>query len=240
MEDFNLTLAVRHFLSFQLIQSLSPVRLFATPWTAARQVSLSITNSQSLLKLMSIESVMPSNHLILCHPLLLSPSIFSSIRVFSNKSVLCIRWPKDWSFSFSISPFIEYSGLISFRFDWVDLLAVQGTLRSLLQHHSSKTSILHYSAFFIVQLSHPHMTTEKTIALTRLTFISKVISLLFNMLSRLVIAFLPRSKRLFISWLQPPSAVILEPPKIKSATVSTVSPSICHEGMGPDAMILVF
>ena len=191
-----------------------------TPWTAARQASLSITNSQSLLKLMSIVLVMPSNHLILCHPLLLPPSTFPSIRVFSNESVLHIRWPKYWSFSFSISPSNEYSGWISFRMDWLDLLAVQGTLKSLLQHHSSKASILRLSAFFIVQLSHPYMTTGKTIGLTRQTFVGKVMSLLFNMLSRLVIAFLPRSKRLLISWLQSPSVVILEPKKIKSLTVS--------------------
>ena len=183
---------------------------------------------------------MSSNHLILCRPLLLLPSIFSSIRVFSNESVLHIRWPKYWSFSFSISPSNEYSGLISFRMDWLDLLAVQGTLKSLLQHHNSKVSIFRCSAFFIVQLLHLYMTTGKTIALTRQTFVSKVMSLLFNILSRLVITFLPRSKRLLISWLQSPSAVILEPPKIKSDTVSTVSPSICHEVMGPDAMILVF
>ena len=164
-----------------------------TPWTAAHQASLSITNSHSLLKLMSIESVMPSNHLILCHPFLLLPSIFSSIRVFSNKSVLHIRWPKYWHFSFSISPSNEYSGLISFRVDWLDLLAVQGTLKSLLQHHSSKASILWRLAFFIVQLSCPYMTTGKTITLTRWTFDGKVMSLLFNILSRLVIAFLPRS-----------------------------------------------
>ena len=170
---------------------------------------------------------MPSNHLILCRPLLLPPSIFPSIRVFSNESVLCIRWPKDWSFSFSISPSNEYSGLISFRMDLLDLLAVQGTLRSLLQHHSSKASILWSSAFFIVQLSHPYMTIGKPIALTRWTFVGKVMSLLFNILSRLVITFLPRSKHLLISWLQSPSAVILEPPKIKSDTVSTVSQSIC-------------
>ena len=176
---------------------------------------------------------MPSNHLILCHPLLL-PSIFPSIRVFSNESVLHIRWPKYWSFSFNISPSNEHPGLI-FRMDWLGLLAVQGTLKSLLQHHSSKASILQRSAFFTVQLSHPHMTTGKTIALTRWTFVDKVISLLFNMLSRLVISFLPRSKHLLISWLQSPSAVILEPRKIKSATVSTVSSSICHEVMGPDA-----
>ena len=176
---------------------------------------------------MSIESVMPSNHLILCCPLLLPPSVFPRIRVFSRESVLHIRWPKYWSFSFSISPSNEYSGLISFRMDWLDHLAVQGTLKSLLQHHSSKASILQHSAFFIVQLSHPYMTTGKTIALTRWTFVGKVMSLLFNMLSRLVIIFLPRSKHLLISWLQSPSAVILEPPKMKSATISTVSPSIC-------------
>jgi len=160
---------------------------------------------------MSIKSVMPSNHLILCHPLFLLPSIFPSIRVFSNESVLCIRWPKYWSFSFSISPSNEYSGLISFRMDWYDLLAVQGTLKSLLQHHSSKASILQCSSFFIVQLSHPYMTTGKTIALTRLTFVGKVTSLFFNMLSRLVKTFLPRSKCLLLSWLQSPSAVILKP-----------------------------
>ena len=193
------------------VQSLSHVRLFETPWTALRQDFLSITNSRSLLKLTSIELVMPSNHLILCHPLLLLPSIFPSIRVFSNESFLPIRWPKYWSFSFSISPSNEYSGLISFRMYWLDLLAVQGTLKSLLQHHRSKASVLQCSAFFIVQLSHPYMTTGKTIALTRWTFVSRVMSLLFNMLSRLVIAFLPRSKHLLISWLQSPSAVILEP-----------------------------
>ena len=169
-------------------------------------------------------SVMPSNHLIFCHPLLLLPSVFPSIRVFSSESVLHIRWPKYWSFSFSINPSNEYSGLISFRMDWLELLAVQGTLKSLLQHHSSKASILWCSAFFIVQLSHPYMTTGKTIALTRWTFVGKVVSLLFNMLSRVLITFLPRSKHLFISRLQSPSAVILEPPKIKSATVSTASP----------------
>ena len=183
---------------------------------------------------------MPSNYLILYHPLLLPPSIFPSIRVFSNESVLHIRWPKYWSFSFSISPSNDYSGLISFRMTWFNLLAVQGTLKSLLQHHSSNSSILLCSAFFIVQPSHPYKTIGKTIASSRWTFVSKVISLLFNMLSRLVIAFLPRSKHLLISWLQSPSAVILEPPKIKSLTVSIVSLSICHEVMGPDAMILVF
>ena len=164
---------------------------------------------------------MPSSHLILCRPLLLLPSIFPRIRVFSNESVLHIRRPKYWSFSFSISPSNEYSGLISFRIDWLDLLADQGTLKSLLQHHSSKTSVLRSSAFFIVQFSHPYMTTGKTIALTRWTFVGKVMSLLLNMLSRLVIAFLPRSKHLLISWLQSPSAVILEPRKIKSVTVSS-------------------
>ena len=181
-----------------------------TPWTAAHQTFLSITNSQSLLKLISTESVMPSNHLIPCRPFLLLPSIFPSIRVFSNESALHIRRPKYWSFSFNISSYNEYSGVISFRMDW---LAVQGTLKSLLQHHSSKASILWHSAFFLVQLSHPYMTTGKTIALTRGTFVGKVMSLLFNMLSRLVITFLSRSKCLLISWLQSPSAVILEPKK---------------------------
>ena len=219
------------------VQLLSHMQLFATPWTAARQASLSITNSQSLLKLMCIESVMPSNHLILCHPLLHPPSIFPSIRVFSNESVLYIRWPKFWSFSFSSSPSNEYSGLISFRMDWLGLLAVQGTFKSLLQHHSPKASILWVSAFSIVQLSHPYMITGKAIALTRWTFVGKVMSLLFNMLSRLVITFLPRSMRLLIACLQSPSAVILKPPKIKSVTVSTASPSFCHEVMGLDAMI---
>ena len=179
-----------------------------TPWTAARQASLSITNSWSLLKLMSIELVMPSNHLILCHPLLLLLSIFPSIRVFSNESVFPIKWPKYWSFSFIITPSNEYSGLISFGMDWLDLLQVQGTLKSLLQHHSSKASILWCSAFFLVQLSHPYMTIGKTIALTRQNFVGKVMSLLFNMLSTLVITFLLRSKRLPVSLLQSPSAVI--------------------------------
>ena len=183
---------------------------------------------------------MPPNHLILCCPLLLLPSIFPSIRVFSNESLLQIMWPKYWSLSFSISPSIEYSGLIFFTIDWFDLLAVQGTLKSLLQHHSSKASILQCSAFFIVQLSHPYMTTGKTIALTRRTFAGKAMSLLFNMLSRLVIAFLTRSKCLLISWLQSTSAMILDQSKIKSLTVYIASPSICHEVMGPDAMILVF
>ena len=213
------------YLSISSVQSLSRVRLFVTPWTAAHQAFLSITNSRSSPKLMSRESVMPSNHLILCCLLLLLTSIFPSMRVFSNESGLCIRWPKYWSFSFNISPCNEHPGLISFRMDWLDLLAVQGTLKSLLQHHSSKSSILRGSTFFIVQLSHPYMTTGKTLALTRWTLVGKVMSLPFNMLSRLVVAFLPRSKRLLISWLQSPSAVILEPRKIKSATVS---PSICH------------
>ena len=200
-----------HIQTFSSVQSLSHVWFFA--WTAACQASLSITSSQSLLKLLSIESEMSSNHLIFCRPLLLLPSILSNIRVFSNESVLCIRWPKDWSFSFSISPSNEYSGLISFRIDWFDLLAVQGTLKSLFQHHSSKASILQRSAFFIVQLLHPYVTTGKTIALTRWTFVSKVMSLLFNMLSRLVITFLPRKKHLLISWLQSLSAVIWSSPK---------------------------
>ena len=225
---------------FSSVQLLSRVWLFVIPWTAARQASLSNTNSWSPCKLTSIESVMPSNHLILCHPLLLLPSTFPSIRVFSNDSALCIRWPKYWSFGFIISLSNEHPWLISFRMDWLDLLAVQGTLKSLLQHHSSKASVLQCSAIFIVQLSHPYMTTGKTIALTIWTFVDKVMSLLLNMLSRLVITFLPRRKRLLISWLQSPSAVILEPRKIKSDTVSPVSPSICHEVMGPDAMILVF
>ena len=182
---------------------------------------------------MSIESMMPSSHLILCCPLLLLPPIPPSIRVFSNESTLRMRWPRYWSFSFSIIPSKEIPGLISFRMDWLDLHAVQGTLKSLLQHHSSKVSILWCSAFFIVQLSHPYMTTGETIALTRWTFVSKVMSLLFNTLSMLVTTFLPRRKRLLISWLQSPFAVILEPKKINSLTVSIVSPSICHEVMGP-------
>ena len=195
--------------------SHSAVSDSATPWITAHQVSLSITNSQSLFKLMSIESVMLSSHLILCRSLLLLPPIPPSIRVFSSESTLCMRWPKYWSFNFNISPSNEHPELISFRMDWLDLLAVQGTLKSLLQHHSSKTSILQHSAFFTVQLSHPYMTTGKTIVLTRGTFVGKVMSLLFNMLSRLVITFLPRSKRLLISWLQSLSAVILDPPKNK-------------------------
>ena len=180
---------------------------------------------------------MPSSHLILCRTLFLLPPIPPSIRVFSNESTLHMRWPKYWSFSFSIIPSKEHPGLISFRMDWLDPLAVQGTLKSLLQHHSSKASTLRHSAFFTVQLSYPYMTTGKTIALTRQTFVGKVMSLVLNMLSRLVITFLPRSKHLLISWLQSPSAVILEPKKIKS---DTVSPFISHEVMGPDAMIFVF
>ena len=204
----------------------------------ARPPSVSITNSRSLPKLLSIESVMPSNHLILCRPLLFPPSIFPSIGVFSNESALRIRWLKYWSFSFNTSPSNEHPGLISFRMDWLDLLAVEGMLKSLLQHHSSKASILWRSAFFIVQLSHPYMTTGKIVSLTRWTFVGKVMSLLFNMQSRLVVTFLPRSKHLLIPWFQSPSTVIFQPPKIKSDTVSTVSPSISHEVMGPDAMIV--
>ena len=198
---------------FSSVQLLSHVRLLATPWIAAHEASLSITNSQSSLKLMPIESVKPFSHLILCHPLLLLPPIPPSIRVFSNESTLQMRWPKYWSFSFSISPSNEHPGLISLRMDWLDLLAVQGTLKNLLQYHSSKALIFQRSAFLTVQLSHPYMTTGKTIALTRWTFVGKVMPLLFNMLSRLVLTFLPRSKHLLISWLQSPSAVILEPPK---------------------------
>ena len=234
----NDTFKKKHYLfQFSSVQSHSDVWLFVTPWTTAHQASLSITNSWSPPKPMSIESVMLYSHLILYRPRLLLPSIFPRIRVFSNESALCIRWPKYWSFSFSISPSNEHPELISFRMDWVDLLAVQGIIKSLLQHHSSKASILLHSAFFIVQLSHPYLTTGKIIALTRWAFVDKVMSLLLNMLSRLVITFLPRSKRLLISWLQSPSAVILEPSKMKSATVSL---SIWHEVMGPHAMILVF
>ena len=233
----NLFTIRKHVTAFSSVQSLSHVRLFATSWIAACQASLSITNSRSALRLTSIESVMASSHLILCRPLFLLPPIPPSIRVFSNESTLHMRWPKYWTFSFSIIPSKEIPGLISFRMDLLVLLAVQGTLKSLLQHHSSKASILQHSALFTVQLSHPYMTTGKTIALTRRTFVGKVTSLLFNMLSKLVITFLPRSKRLLISWLKSPSAVILEPKRIKSATVS---PSIFHEVMGPDAMIFVF
>ena len=192
---------------FSSVQSLSRIRLFSTPWITAHQASLSITNPWNSLRLMSIESVMPSSHLILCCPLLLLPSIPPSIRVFSNESTLLMRWPKYWSLSFSIIPSKEHPGPISFRMDWLDLLAVQGTLNSLLQHHSSKASILWHSAFFTVQISHPYMTTGKTIALTRQNFVGKVMSLLLNMLSMLVITFLSRSKHLLISWLQSPSGI---------------------------------
>ena len=205
----------------------SHTQLFVTPWTAPHQGSLSINQFRSWLKFMSIKSVMPSNLLILCRPLLL-PSIFPSIRVFSNESALRIRWPKYWSFSLDISPCNEYSGLISFRMNWLDLLAVQGTHKSL-HHRHSKASVLQHSALFVAQHSRPYMTTGKTTALTKQTFVGKVASLLFNMLSMLVITFLPRSKHLLISWLQSPSAVILEPKKVKSATVSTVSPPICSQ-----------
>ena len=198
-----------------IVQSLCHVLLLATPRTASCQASLSFTISGGLFKLMSIESVMPSSHLILGCPLLLLPPVPPSIRVFSSESTLCMRWPKYWSISFSIIPSKEIPGLISFRMDWLDLLAAQGTRKSLLQHHSSKASILQCSAFFTVHLSHPYMTTGKTIALTRWTFVGKVMSLLFNMLCRLVIPFLPRNKRLLISRLPSPSAVILEPKKNK-------------------------
>ena len=184
---------------------------------------------------MSTESMLPSNHLTFYWPLFLPPSTFPSIRVFSSESTLLIRWPKYWSFSFSISPSNEHPGLTSFRMDWLDLLAVEGTLKSLLQQHSSKASIFQPSVFFIIQLSHPYMTTGKTIVLTRWTFVGKVISLFFTMLSRLVITFLPRSNHLLISWLQSPSTVILEPKKIISVISSTFSPSTCHEVRGPDA-----
>ena len=217
---------------------LSYVQVFVTLRVKARQASLSFAISLSLLKLMSIESVMLCNDIILCHPLLLLTFIFPRIRIISNESVLRIRWPMYWSFSISLSN--EYLRLISFRIDWFDLLAVQGTLKSLLQHHSSKESILWCSAFFTVQLSHQYMTAGKTTALTTWTFVGKVISLIFNTLSRFIIAFLPRSKHLLISLLQSPYAVILGPKKIKPVTVSIVSPSICHEVMGLDAMILVF
>ena len=200
-----------------VVQSPSHVQLFATPWTAAHQASLSLTISQNLPKFMSIASVVPSSPLIFWYPLLLLPSIFPSIRDFSNELAVYIRWPKYWSFSFSISPSNEYSGLISFRIDWFHLLCVQGTLKSLLQHHSSKASIWR-SAFFMVQLSHPYMATGKTIALTVQTLVNKMMFLLFNTPSRFIIPFLPRSKHLLISWLQSPSAVILEPKKGKSVT----------------------
>ena len=222
------------------VQSLSHVQLFATPWTAAHQASLSISNSQSLLKLKSIKSVNPFNHLILCRPLLLLPSIFPRIKVFSNESVLHIRWPKFCSFSFSISASNEYLGLISFRIDWLDLLAVQGTLKSLIQHHSSKASVLWHSAFFTVQLSHPYMTTGKTIALTRWTFVGKVMCLLFNVLSRLVIAFSSKDQASFNFMAAVTICSDFAAPKIKSVTVSIVSPFICHEVLGPNALILIF
>ena len=209
--------------------------MLCTPWTAAHQASLFFTISWSLLKLTSIESVMPSYHLVLCHPLLLLPSIFPTIRVFSNQSALHIRWPKYWSFSFSISPSNKYSGVISFRIDWFDLLAVQGTLKSLLQHHNSKASILWHSAFIMVQLSYPYMTTGETTALTIWTSVGKVTSLLCNTLSRFVISFFPQEQGSFNFM----AAVILETRKMKPATVSIVSPSICHEVREPDAMILV-
>ena len=199
-----------HLEAIQLLLFTRSVMSLCDPMDAACQTSLSFIISRSFLKLVSTELVMPSNHLILCRPLLLPPSIFSRVRVFSSESVLHIRWPKYSSFSFSMSPSNEYSGPISFRIDWLDHLAVQGTLKSLFQHHSSKASILWYSAFFIVQLSHPYMTIGKTISLTRQTFVSKVMSLVFKILFRLVLAFLPRSKHLLISWLQSPSAVILE------------------------------
>ena len=228
-----MTSGPRTRVQFSSVQFLSRVRLFVTPWIAARQASLSITNSRTSLKLTSIKSVMPSSHLILCHPLLLLPPIPPSIRVFSNKSTFHMRWPKYGSFSFSISPSKEHPELISFTIDWLDLLVVQGIVKSLLQHHSSKASI------FGAQLSHPYTTTGKTIALARQTFVSKEMFLLFNMLYRLVIAFLPRSKHLLIIGLQSSSAVILEPTKIKSLTVSIVSPAVCHEVMRLDAMIFV-
>ena len=222
-----------------MIQTPSLVQLFEIPWTSACQASLSFTIPLSLPKFMFIESVMPSNHLILCHPLLHPLSIFPSIRVFSNESALCMKWPKYWSFSFSISPSNEHSGLVSFRMDW--LISLQSTgLNSFLLHQGLKASVLCCSAFFIVQLSHPYLSTGKTIALTRWTFVGKVMSLLFNMLSRLVITFLPRSKHLLTSWLQSPSAVILEPPQNKVSHYFHCFPSICHEVMGLDAMILVF
>ena len=229
------------YLAFSSVQSLGRLQLFVTPHTAACQASLSITNSWNLPKLMSIESVMPSNHLSLCHPLLLFSSCLQSFPASGSflMSQFFTTGGQSFSFSFSISLSNEYSGLTSFRIDWLDLLAVQGTLKSLRKHHNSKSSILWCSAFFIVQLSHPYNNTGETIALTRQTFFGKVISLLFNMLARLVMAFLPRSKHLLISWLQSPSSVVLEPKKIKPATVSTVSPSIHHEVMGLDDMILI-
>ena len=225
--------------SVQLVQSLSHVWLFVNPWTCSTP---GLTIHHQLPEFTQTHVRWVSDAIQPYHPLLSpSPPAFNLSQhqgLFTNESVLCTRWLKYWSFSFNISPSNEHPGLISFRMDWLDLLAVQGTLKSLLQHHSSKASILWCSAFFTVQLSHPYMTTGKTIALTRWTFVGKVMSLLFNMLPRLVITFLPRSKHLLISWLQSPSAVILEARKIKSDTVSTVSPSISHEVMGPDAIII--
>ena len=211
----------------------------ATPWTAARQAPLSSALSQSLLKFICIESVILSNHLIFCHLLLLLPSVFPSIRVFSSELALHIRWPEYWSFNFSLSLSNEYSGLISFRIKWFNLFAVRWALRSLIQHHNSKASVLLHSVFFMVQLSHPYMTPGRTIAFTIWTFVSKVMSLLFNTLSRFVIAFLPRIRHLLISWLQSLSAVILKPKKIKSVTASIFFPSICHEVMGPHLSFLM-
>ena len=227
---------IKFSICIRSVQLLSHVWLYATPWTVGCHASLSVTN-RSLVKLMSITSV-PSNHLILYHPLFLLPSIFPSVRSFPMSPFFTVgeesRWPKYWSFSFSISPYNEYSGLIFFRMNWLDLLAVQGTLKNLLQHHSLKESVLWCSAFFVAHLSHPYMTIGKTIALTRWTFVGKVMPLLFSMLPSLVKAFLPRSKCILISWLQSPSAVILELQNIKSVIVSIVSPSNCHEVMGLD------
>ena len=223
---------------FSSVQLLSRVRLFVTPRAAACQASLYITNSQSLLKLMCIELVMPSNHLTLCRPLLLPPSIFPSIRVFSNESVLHIRWPKYCSFSFSISPSNEYSGLTSFRIHWFDLLAVQGTLKSLLQHHTSKASILWCSDFLMVQLSQPYVTAGQTIGLTRWNFVGKVMSLLFNMLSRLVIHSFSSKEQVSFNFLA--AVTICSDFGAQKITSDTVSPSISHEVMGPDAMIFIF
>ena len=221
-----------------VIQSPSHVRLFATPRTTSRQAVLSLTFFWSLPKFMSFALVMPSSHLILWCPLILLPSIFPTIRDFSNESTFYIKWPKYRNFS--ISPSNEYSALISLKIDWFNLLVVQGTFRSLLQHHSLKASIRWHSAFFMVELSQPDVTTEKITALTIQTFVSRVMPLLFNTLSRFVLAFLPRRNHLLISWLQSPLAVILEPKKRKSVTASTLSPSICHEVLGPDATILIF
>ena len=232
-------MSTRCLCSVVVVQSPSHVRPFAIPQTAAHQAALSLTISWSLPKFMFIALVMPSSHLILCCPLLL-PSTFPSISDFCNKSSVWIRWPKYWSFSFSISPSSEYSGLISLKIDWSDFLAIQRTFMCLLQHHSSKASILWHSAFFTVQFSQPYMTTGKTIALTIRAFVGRVMSLLFNILSRFVIVFLPRSNRLLISWLQSPSAVILESKKRKSVTTSAVSPSICHAVTGLEARILIF